>query len=161
MKMEILMKASKDSGYNFTVKLKLTGLLLLILIFSGCMKKSYEKVEATWPDGTPQWIRYYRTEAMKEVIREERFYESGAKRIAGPIKNGKRNGKWEAWYEDGTLWSVGHFENGVENGTKTVYYENGNKYYEGKVKNDERVGTWKFWDEDGTLIKEVNYDQSN
>ncbi|MCB2221021.1 MAG: hypothetical protein KQI35_11545 [Bacteroidetes bacterium] len=153
------MKRQKGNVCNSNVNALIAVVIILLLAFSGCIKKTYEKVESTWPDGTPQWVQYYRTEAMKEVIREARFYESGAKRIAGPIKDGERHGKWEAWYEDGTLWSVGTFENGVENGTKTVYYENGNKYYEGYIKNDERVGTWKFWDEDGNLVKEVNYDQ--
>ena len=162
MKTEILMNQQKDKGLHFSGKqgsFLLLMVLLTVALIVGCEKKTYERVETTWPDGAPQMSRNYKTEEMKEAVFETHFYDSGSKRVAGPLKNEKRDGKWEAWYEDGTLWSVGYFTEGVENGTKTVYFENGKKYYEGPIKNDQRTGTWKFWDEEGKLVKEVNYDR--
>lgn len=156
------MNQQKDKDLLFSAKQasSFLGIILVTwLLFGGCEPKTYEQIETTWPDGSQQMSRHYKTEEMKDAVFETHFYDSGSKRVAGPLKNEKRDGKWEAWYEDGTLWSVGYFKEGIENGTKTVYFENGKKYYEGPIKNDERVGTWKFWDEEGNLVKEINYDR--
>lgn len=92
---------------------------------------------------------------MKEV----QYYDNGQAYIEGTYKDGERDGTWTAWRKDGTIWSIGEYRDGKENGKKMVYHENGKPYYEGTVKDDERVGTWSFWDEEGKLVKEVNYDK--
>ena len=135
-------------------------ILLLLLVFGlwSCTSDPYEYVELTHPNGTPQVVKYYKTEDKKVLLRKIEYHENGQKRIEGTFKNGVRDGEWNAWFADGKLWSRGHFKDGKENGLKTVWHPNGQKYYEGEVKNNERTGIWKFWDLDGNLQKEVDYD---
>ena len=49
------------------------------------------------------------------------------------------------------------YENGKLNGKYVEYYENGNKKVEGVFKNNLRIGNWKVWDEKGKLIMEREY----
>ena len=49
-------------------------------------------------------------------------------------KTVKRTGEWSYWYNNGKLWSRGHYKDGVDHGLKSVYHENGQKYYEGNLK---------------------------
>lgn len=133
-------------------------LYLVVLGFCSC-SEPYEYVETTYSDGSPEIVKYYRSEDKTVLLRKIEYYENGQKRMEGAYKSGKRNGEWTAWYEDGTLWSKGFYDEGVENGMKTVWHPNGQKYYEGPVVNDERTGTWKFWNEEGKLVKEVDYNR--
>ena len=134
-------------------------IILVCVVFGllSCTKPSFEFVELTYPDGTPQVVKYYKTEEMKVLLKKIEYHENGQKRIEGSYKNGKRDGEWTAWFANGNLWSKGYYTEGVENGMKTVWHENGQKYYEGPIVNDERTGTWKFWNEEGKLVKEVDY----
>lgn len=134
-------------------------LLLPFILLIACTSEPFEVVDATYPDGKKQIVKYYKTEKKQVLVAEFWFYENGQKKMGGIYKKGKRNGEWMAWYKDGTIWSKGYYKNGIENGLKTVWYENGQKYYEGMVRNEKRIGTWRFWDENGKLLKKVNYDK--
>lgn len=135
-------------------------LIFSILLIAGCSEpKLFESVESTHEDGTPKIVKYYNNESKEVLLKEVRYWENGNKSMEGAYKNGNRNGTWTAWYKDGTLWSTGEYEDGVENGLKSVFHENGQKYYEGHIKSDKRVGIWKFWNKEGNLLKEINYDE--
>lgn len=135
-----------------------TILLLLVFTFNACQKKTIEKIEETYADGFPKLVRTYQQIGNKQVVIKETYYHANhQKSMEGGIKNGKRHGKWTAWYEDGTIWSEGHYNEGIDDGLKIAYHENGNKYYQGNYKNGERTGVWKFWDKEGKLIKEVQF----
>jgi len=136
------------------------GFILLCIIYGllACTKPPFEHVELSYPDGSPQVVKLYKSPEMKVLLKKIEYHENGAKRIEGTYKNGKRNGEWTAWYDNGNLWSKGFYSEGVENGMKTVWHKNGQKYYEGPIVNDERTGTWKFWDEKGKLVKEIDYE---
>ncbi len=138
---------------------KTVALLWFIYLLSSCGTRPYEYVELTYPDGTPQVVKYYKTEEKKVLLKKVEYYENGMKRIEGSYKNGQRDGEWNAWYDNGNPWSKGFYNEGVENGIKTVWHKNGQKYYEGPIINDQRAGIWKFWNEEGDLVKEVNYDK--
>lgn len=133
-------------------------LFLLISSVTACQKKPIEKVEETFPDGHPKLVRTYQQEGKEQLLIKETYYHANhQKRMEGGMKNGKRHGKWTAWYEDGTIWSEGHYTEGVDDGLKTAYHDNGKKYYEGNYKLGERSGVWKFWDKEGKLIKEIQF----
>lgn len=86
-------------------------------------------------------------------------YENGQIQMQGMMKNGKREGLWKSFYEDGTPWSQTTFKEGKKDGPTTTWYENGKKRYEGNYKNDSESGIWKYYDEKGVFIKDFDYDK--
>jgi antitoxin component YwqK of YwqJK toxin-antitoxin module len=84
-------------------------------------------------------------------------YDNGVKQYEGAVKNGKREGKWAYWYNNGSPWSECEYKEGRKDGRTTVWYENGYKRYEGFYKDDERSGKWTYWDEKGNPVKELTY----
>ncbi len=83
------------------------------------------------------------------------YYENGKEKMKGSIKDGKREGLWQAWYENGNLWSEAEYSKGINNGKSVTYFESGKVRYEGLYKEGKKVGDWKYYDEDGKLVKTV------
>ena len=77
--------------------------------------------------------------------------------MQGDYLNNKRSGTWKSWYEAGTLWSEGSFENGKREGSGIVYHPNGQKHIEGAYAEGKRTGVWRSWDETGELISEQTF----
>ena len=78
------------------------------------------------------------------VQREGFFYEkftdvpfSGkvTGRDQGSIKNGKQEGLWISYYDDGLLFEKGDFKNGDREGLWIDYYDNGQLNKKGNYKN--------------------------
>lgn len=87
-----------------------------------------------------------------------KHYENGVIEMRGMMKDGKREGLWKSWYQNGSPWSETTFSKGVKNGKTTTWYENEKKRYDGFYTNDIESGKWSFWDEKGKLVKEMDYD---
>lgn len=84
-------------------------------------------------------------------------YSNGVKKFEGKMQNGKREGEWKSYYENGNVWSTGTFINGLRQGEGVVYYSNGAKYIVGHYKDDRRFGKWTFYNADGSIIKEESF----
>ena len=105
-------------------------------------------------------------------------YKDGQVESIENLKNGKLNGEFKEFFEDGSLFQVGTFKNGDMENVK-VFYENGNLkfeqnlkdrkgrykgYYpngmlevEGEVFQGDEIGLWKYYNEEGKLSSEVTY----
>lgn len=83
------------------------------------------------------------------------YYNNGKEKMKGNIKNGLRDGLWQAWYENGNLWSEAEYLKGINHGKSVTYFENGKIRYEGKFDNGKKVGEWKYYDEAGNLVKTI------
>ncbi len=79
-------------------------------------------------------------------------YKSGKVKMQGMMKDGKREGLWKSFYENGNQWSESVFTAGIKNGKTSTWYENGNKRYDGFYTNDMESGKWTYWDEAGKLF---------
>lgn len=136
--------------------------LLVVIIVTSCSTRE-ERVEETWPDGTPKKASVYVGKgADQHKIEEIGYYEDGTMQIQGGMDQfSMREGVWKYWYKNGQLWSECEYKGGMKNGKSTVYYDNGQKRYEGQYKDDKQVGIWRFWQVDGTLITELNHDQDS
>jgi antitoxin component YwqK of YwqJK toxin-antitoxin module len=111
----------------------------------------------TYPDGSPMVIEYVNPGSIDKSKNINTFYKDNKLQSEGMLKDGKKEGKWVFYYDNGNKWSEGYFKNGIEQGTRTVYYENGKKRYEGSFRNGDKTGLWKFWDKNGELIKEIRF----
>ena len=89
-------------------------------------------------------------------------------------KNGKLNGEFKEFFENGSLFQIGTFKNGDMKNIK-VFYENGNLKFEQNLKNKkgkyrgyypngqleaegevfqgDEIGLWKYYNEEGNLLK--------
>ena len=67
----------------------------------------------------------------------------------GEIKNGKREGPWVSYFENGQLWDKGDYKNGKEEGPWVAYYDNGQLYLKGEYKNGKKEGPWESYNDDG------------
>jgi antitoxin component YwqK of YwqJK toxin-antitoxin module len=68
-------------------------------------------------------------------------------------------GKVSSFRENGLLWSVLTYANGIENGVAQVYHPNGKLYYSGEYEKGQKKGVWYFYSFEGKFIKEVSYEK--
>ena len=66
------------------------------------------------------------------------------------IENGKLNGSYNEWYEDGQKMIEVTYQNGKEDGLVTSWYSNGQKKDMQIYKNDKLVKSLGKWYEDGS-----------
>ena len=77
--------------------------------------------------------------------------------IEAPYKNGKLDGVFKSYFENGKLWQTIGYKNGIEEGVSTVYFENGSKkskeIYHGGILD----GLTEEWDDQGKLRRKLPY----
>ena len=73
--------------------------------------------------------------------------------IQGSFKNGKRDGAWVIYWDNGQLMGKVNFKSGKQEGAGVYYYDNGQLSYRGNYKNGKRDGAWVTYNYDGTVIK--------
>ena len=81
--------------------------------------------------------------------------------VTGKFNNGKPEGKWIEYYENGQLKEEPSYKNRKKHGTWEFYYETGQlqareKYNEGKP-----IGVWKTFSAKGRLIEEKDFSNMN
>jgi antitoxin component YwqK of YwqJK toxin-antitoxin module len=62
----------------------------------------------------------------------------------GTLNDGKKDGLWTYWYENGEKIFEGTYINGKENGLWHWWYNNGKKRLQGSFSNGEKTGEWLF-----------------
>ena len=75
----------------------------------------------------------------------------------GNYKNGKEEGVWTYYYDNGQLLIKSNYENGKKEGEWISYHENGQLSYKGNHKNGKREGEWVEFHDDGQLGNKGNY----
>lgn len=86
-----------------------------------------------------------------------KHFKNGGIEIRGFMKDGKREGEWKSFYEDGSPWSETTYIDGKKNGKTSAWYPNKKKRYEGFYSKDKESGKWMFWDENGKIQNTKNY----
>ena len=126
----------------------------LAMLVIACGKLT-QKVESTYPNGNPQYVRYY--DRSGSCVKEEEYYENGTLKMSGVLQDGHREGEWKSYFEDGKVQSTGFFKNGLRYGPATVYHPTGQLFQEGCYDDGRRCGMWKFYDEQGYLLDSVDF----
>ncbi len=140
----------KTTAYESRIKYEQPGSTLIA-------KSNVEQIADVWADGKPRKVFYFSDSSMTKLVYEVQYYENGKRKMEGPYRNGVRDGKWMAWYDNDTVWSIGFYNNGKRNGLSAVYHPNGVKYYDKNYKNDVAEGKWSFYNEEGSLVGEAYY----
>jgi len=73
------------------------------------------------------------------------------------FNNGKRNGRWTFWNENGNIVRTGSYAAGKRDGSYAYYFNDGSKKEEGAWKNDQRDGLWAKYSNNGNTQKEGTY----
>jgi antitoxin component YwqK of YwqJK toxin-antitoxin module len=141
------------------MKQVLTMIFAVVFFLTGCREKLLQETNATWPNGNPQKVSFYRlTGDKKEKVKEMRYYQSGKKEMEGAFANGKKDGAWTSWFENGRIQSEGFFKNDMRDGKALVWRENGFKYYEGTYSLGKLHGIWITYNTDGSRLKQTLYE---
>ena len=73
----------------------------------------------------------------------------------GTFKNGKKEGSWLGYWDNGQLMYKSVLKNGNLDGSYIAYWDNGQLMYKGNYKNNNWEGYWVSYFDDGTLWKEL------
>ena len=69
----------------------------------------------------------------------------------GSFKNGKKDGSYKFYSDNGQLWIKIDYKNGKKEGSWVSYYENRKLWEKGKYKNEKKEGTWVHYYRNGQL----------
>ena len=71
----------------------------------------------------------------------------------GTYKDGKKLGLWVRYHQNGQLWDKGTYKDGKEEGYWVRYHENGRLWWKVTYKDGELDGRWVSYNKDGTMNK--------
>ena len=131
--------------------------LLVGLVIWSCGEET-EKWDRTYPDGRRVEFHYYRHPETQRKIKHgwyRLYHPSGRLKTLGIYRDGKQEGKWIWYFENGNISSEADFKDGY--GKVISYYESGAKLQEGTYKNEIKTGKWVLYYEDGNKAAEGNY----
>ena len=75
----------------------------------------------------------------------------------GSFRNGKKDGPWVHYEEDGQLLMKGTYKDGKEDGPWFSYHDNGQLWWKRTYKDGERDGPYVFYHENGQLWKKETF----
>jgi len=140
----------------------------------------FERSEDHWKNGKKhgKWYTYHsvRTNEDKDwgdkaVVETEvhyregkldglytKWYENGRKIEEGTYKDGKEDGLWTIWHEDGQKMVEIPYKDGDWEGVFRKWYDNGHLSEEGNYKNFKKDGLWtEFYEKNGLKKSDVTY----
>ncbi len=125
-------------------------ILIFIIIIISCKKKNEQVIER-YGNGLPKIVDI--DENGKKT--RYQYYESQKKRSIVPLKDTVKHGKYTLWYEDGNIWAVGEYKDGIKHDTAKEFYTNGRlkklQFYE-----KGQMLIYRRYDEEGRKKSEIN-----
>ncbi len=85
-------------------------------------------------------------------------YDNGQLKRLGYLNDGRKEGLWTSWHENGEKKKEIRYNKDVAHGTATEWYANGQKKGVGQIKDGEMDGPWEEWYENGWKSKVQNCD---
>jgi antitoxin component YwqK of YwqJK toxin-antitoxin module len=101
------------------------------------------------PNGQEMWCQ---KTVNGQPVKEGPFVlyrPDGSLMMRGEYRDGKQNGEWTMWYDNGQKASIDHYKDGVQDGEHIGWYTNGKISAIGQYRNGKREGVWKRWDPQG------------
>ncbi len=85
------------------------------------------------------------------------YHPNGKVAVEAPYKNGKLDGVFKSFYENGNPWQTIGYKNGIEEGISTDYYENGMKKSREVYKAGVLDGMSEQFNERGLVWRKIPY----
>jgi hypothetical protein len=79
------------------------------------------------------------------------WHVNGQKADEIQYRNGRYDGTFASFDDDGAKCVEQHYTMGVAHGTAMGWHRNGNKAYEGQCERGKQTGTWRWWNENGQI----------
>ncbi|MCD4676400.1 MAG: hypothetical protein K8S18_10455, partial [Desulfobacula sp.] len=100
--------------------------------------------------------REYNKEGV--IIHSFIYNNEGLKMSEGIVnEEGRRNGKWKNYYNDGKIKETGSYLDNRKSGTWKFYNNNGNSVQTGESRNGRVDGRWQWYYPDGSILREEEY----
>ena len=116
------------------------------------------------PDATPKVVYYYKVDEegkpATEKIGTAEFYQNKQEFISGGLKEGKKEGKWFAFYPDGSVQTETFYVDDKKHGIYNLYREDGKPLLKGHYDHDICTKTWTWYDETGKQTEKIKADQN-
>ena len=77
--------------------------------------------------------------------------------VNGSLINGKSEGYWVSYHDNGQLMYKGEYKNNKKVGYWVAYWDNGQLWYKGKFNKGKREGYWEHYLYDGELFYNGNF----
>ncbi len=100
-------------------------------------------------------VLFFNDQKFNGVVYE--LYENGDTLSIKKISNGFQDGISKKWYSNNQLMETRNYKNGQKNGKQVAYFDNGNKKFEFIAVNDIYEGELKEWNIRGDLIHLATY----
>ena len=125
---------------------------VLFLISLGFGQKEYDYNKIVEQGGV------YKKKFSDEIVNGKVFQMFDNTKIPlGKMKDGKKEGKWMVWNDNGTKKYEINYNNGLKNGLVIEWYDNGQKKSEETYKNNKRNGLSSGWFESGEKLRKINF----
>ena len=105
------------------------------------------------------------SETMNDLVKREGIYYQKFSVVPfsgvttgneqGTFKNGKKEGAWVGYWDNGQLFYKGNYKNGKAEGAWVSYWDDGQLRAKGNWNKDKKEGTWVGYNTDGTVWKEM------
>ena len=107
----------------------------LLIIFSLLTSVSWSK-DVDWNDLIKRDGLWY------EKFTNEPFTGNSTGLKQGKVKDGKKDGEWLYYIENGQLYLKNTYKDGKKNGERLKYYANGQLMEKGNYKEGKKLGEW-------------------
>ena len=81
----------------------------------------------------------------------DRYHDNGKLKEKGTYRNGKEEGPWVRYHKNGQLSDKGTYKYGEKDGPWVRYYDNGQLHFKGTWKDRNPDGPWVSYNKDGTV----------
>jgi len=105
-----------------------------------------------FPDGKTVYTKSYFKDGKQNGEYVE-YYQNGQISYKYNFKAGKQHGEFVWYNEDGTLVKKANYVDGIQHGEWITYHDNGQIHTKGNFVNGEEDGEWISYDEDGNVIE--------
>ena len=85
------------------------------------------------------------------------FHDNGQLSVKGAYKDGKLEGPWVGFFDNGQLWRKGTFKDGKQEGSWVFYRDNGQLRRKGAYKDGKKDGPWVTYGDNGQLQLKWTY----
>lgn len=142
-------------------KIILTSLALLFIFSISYAQKNTIWYDTNWKETTKDNASFYRNEVIKkgDGYWFADYYISGAKQMEGlSLEKDKEiyQGVVKWYHENGNIFQIVNYDNGVLDGVRQVFYESGKLKIEENYKQGKKEGKWKAFFENGNK-KEIGF----
>ncbi|MBN2524099.1 MAG: toxin-antitoxin system YwqK family antitoxin [Bacteroidales bacterium] len=157
---------------------KVVYYLMILFFFASCSHKGIVITENELPEEIfylPDQIKPYTGRCIMHynntgIIKQEMtfrngkldgefitYYKDGSINRKGEFIDGRYNGKWEQWAENGKKLYEVHYKNDSLCGDFRIWYSTGVLKQKGVYAENTRSGLWIEYDEAGMIIRKKNY----